>query len=190
MQGKKLMIKRRNIRVVAVVALVFVALTGARRSGGGGCDDDSSSSGTSGGFSSGGFSSSAGGTSGDYDSSTSSSTSGDVSSSSGPSYQPTYDPDASTDVRGSTTCDYDETTKKLQYNVTVSNSSTSDTFDYTFTVRWTRNSDEGLLGSDFQQVEDLGPGQSRTVTAESYYTFTEQTYYTCKVSSALKTRSS
>lgn len=190
-----------------MVAVVFVALTGARRSGGGGCDDSggssSSSSSSNGGFVNGGTSgtdststgtstsTSSGGTtyddytpsSGSYSSSTSSSSS---STSSTPT-EPSFEADVTSETTGSN-CRYDEATKQLQYDITVRNPASTTTYDYSLTVRWEKSTGGSLMGSDYERVK-VAPGQSQTVTMTSYYTFTERTYYTCRVVSASKYKS-
>ncbi|MBC3984868.1 hypothetical protein H8N00_03350 [Streptomyces sp. AC563] len=203
--------RRRHLRVVAMVAVVFIALTGARRSGGGGCDDnDSGSSSSSDGFVSG---SSSGGSSSGGSSSGDSSSGGDYGggsygggSYSGGSYnggtssgydstptpsptptEPTYVGDVSGETNGSN-CRYDQSSSQLEYDVTVHNPSTVTSYDYSITVKWAASSNSQTMGTDYERVT-VGPGQSQTVTMSSYYTFSEQTYYTCQVTSASKSAS-
>ncbi|MFF5716375.1 hypothetical protein [Streptomyces buecherae] len=198
--------RRRHLRVVAMVAVVFIALTGARRSGGGGCDDnDSGSSSSSDGFvsgsSSGGSSSGGSSSGGDYGGgsygggsysggSYNGGTSSGYDSTPTPSptpTEPTYDGDVSGETNGSN-CRYDQSSSQLQYDVTVHNPSTATTYDYSVTVKWAASSNSQTLGTDYERVT-VGPGQSQTVTMSSYYTFSEQTYYTCQVTSASKSAS-
>ncbi len=193
--------RRRHLWVVAMVAVVFIALTGARRSGGGGCDDnDSSSSSSSDGFVSGGSSGSgsSGGSSsgGDYGGgsygggSYSGGTSSGYDSTPTPSptpTEPTYDGDVTAETNGSN-CRHDQSTSQLQYDVTVHNPSTVTTYDYSVTVKWEASSNSQTLGTDYERVT-VGPGQSQTVALSSYHTFSEQTYYTCQVTSASKSAS-
>ncbi|MGK5630844.1 hypothetical protein [Streptomyces sp. URMC 123] len=189
--------RSRHVRAVAVAALVVVALTGARRSGGGGCDDSPSGSGGSGSSSSsggsgstGGFSSGGGSTTGDSSAGSSSSSSSGGINMPAPSRPSTYDPNALGEVRGAN-CRYDQGERKLKYDLTVTNSSSNQSFSYSITTKWTEGgSGTGrLMGSDFKSVT-VAPGQSQTVTADSFYTNSsgKSVYYTCKVDRATKFR--
>ncbi|TVL93726.1 hypothetical protein [Streptomyces sp. SAJ15] len=182
--------------MVAAVAVVFVALTGARRSGGGGCDDDNDGGSSSGGFTSGGVSSGGG------DSTGGDSTGGDSSSSTGltggpsdipsldptPSYTysapPTYNPDATSET-SATNCDYNQSSGKLVYDVKVTNTDPSRSFRYSISVKWTDDATGGLLGYDSQSLTVL-PNSNQSFTAESPYTFSKRTYFTCQISLATK----
>ena len=160
--------KRRYVRAVAVFAIVLVTLTGARRSGGGGCDDNGgSSSSSSGGITSGGTSTTGGG---GY-------------SSSSPS---TYSPDARAEVTV-TTCDYDQAAGRLKAGLSINNPSSTDTYKYSITVKFNKEPEGTIIGSDFLSAT-VGPGQTSTRTASSLHTFTEQTRFECEVSTAFKVR--
>ncbi|MFE9398537.1 hypothetical protein [Streptomyces flavidovirens] len=155
--------KLRHVRAVAVFGIAVFALTGARGSSGGGCDNNSS--GSSGGSSFGGSSSSSssssssggssyddGYTSGGYtsgDTSTGSSTTSGSTSSTGSSTTSGYTTGSSTTTgstsgsRGNTnitdvridSCLYDPS-RGIVAAVSATNSSSSENYTYTFTVRF------------------------------------------------------
>ncbi|MCX4825258.1 hypothetical protein OG883_36455 [Streptomyces sp. NBC_01142] len=152
------------------MAVVFVALTGARRSGGGSCDNDSGSSGSSTSGGSSGHSTSGG------------SSSGGLSSAS-PS--PT-DQDAIGDIKGSR-CTYDEVAEELNYDITITNSS-AQAYEYTFFVEWQDVADNGLIGIDeHSEPVTVAPGTSETIKAADTYHFTrDNVSYRCNVDWAMK----
>ncbi|MEV8306931.1 hypothetical protein AB0P36_06080 [Streptomyces flavidovirens] len=142
--------KLRHVRAVAVFGIAVFALTGARGSGGGGCDN--SSSGSSGGSSFDGSSSSSSSSSGgsSYDDGYTSGgyTSGDTTT--GSSTTSGYTTGSSTTTgstsgsRGNTnitdvridSCVYDPS-RGIVAAVSATNSSSSENYTYTFTVRFT-----------------------------------------------------
>lgn len=152
----------------------MIALTGGRRSGGGGCDDNDR-----GGSGGGSYSSSGGGTSGD---STSSGSTG------GPASATPTEQDAMADIEAGK-CTYDKVAEKLNYTVTVTNSSPQ-AYEYSFYVQWEDTADNGLIGiyDDYaDKPPTLGPGESRTIKAEDIYHFVkDNVQYRCKVDWALK----
>ncbi|MEU0395404.1 hypothetical protein ABZ208_21965 [Streptomyces sp. NPDC006208] len=168
--------QRRHVRVVAEMAVVMIALTGGRRSGGGGCDDNDR-----GGSGGGSYSSSGGSTSGDSTSSSGGGTGGQASAT-------PEDQDATADIKPGT-CTYDEAAEKLNYTVTVTNSS-SQAYEYSFYVQWEDTADNGLIGiyDDYADKPlTLGPGESRTIKAEDTYHFVKDNVrYRCTVDWALK----
>lgn len=162
--------QRRHVRMIATMAVVVVALTGARRSGGsdgdgGGCDNHGSSSSSSSGY-------------------TSSGTTGDSDSTGTATPSPTADIDAEQDVQGSG-CSFDEATEKLSYTITIKNSSTQD-YEYGYQVAWTDVSDDGVIGITDDKVV-VPAGQTRTVTAKDRYVFMKDGLrYTCELEWAVK----
>ncbi|MET9511141.1 hypothetical protein ABZX62_22205 [Streptomyces flavidovirens] len=151
--------KLRHVRAVAVFGIAVFALTGARGSSGGGCDNSSSGGSSFGGSSSSSSSSSGGSsyddgyTSGGYtsgDTTTGSSTTSGSTSSTGSSTTSGYTTGSSTTTgstsgsRGSTnitdvridSCLYDPS-RGIVAAVSATNSSSSENYTYTFTVRFT-----------------------------------------------------
>lgn len=157
--------KRRHIQAIALATLVFVTLTGARR--GGGCDDSSSGSSSS---------SSTGGHDDDFDI--------DVPGTAGrTSSGGRGTPDSDQSIRV-TDCRYNRTTQKFTSTIEVTNGSQNATYSYGINLRvvQTNGSSPGrTLGTDLVNVDNVGPGQSRTVTAETVTVpLTEQTSFECK----------
>lgn len=179
--------QRRSIRMLAVAMVGLMALTGCGKKG------RSHSSGL------GGFTS--GGSGGDLPASAPSGLPTDLASglpsdtlpsytpeNPVPSYSysapPTYNPDATSETSG-TNCRYDQSTSQFKYDVTVTNTDSTQSFRYAVSVKWNDYADDGLLGYDSQYVTVL-PGQSQTFTATASYTITKRTQYTCQVSLATK----
>ncbi|MET7932646.1 hypothetical protein [Streptomyces sp. NPDC005322] len=185
--------QRRSIRMLAVAMVGLIALTGCGKKGRG------HSSGL------GGFAS--GGSGGDSPASAPSGlptdlptglptdlpsglpsgipsyTPGNPTPASSYSAPPTYDPDATSDTDGSN-CDYDESTGRLMYDVTATNPDTTQSFEYSISVKW-NDSSGGLLGVDSQYVTVL-PSSSRTVTLDTSYTLTQYTSFTCQITTTSK----
>lgn len=168
--------KLRHVRAVAVFGIAVVALTGARGSHGGSCSggssgssggssssssssggsDSSSSTSSSGGdsSSSGGFSSTTGGSSDSTSSSTSSSsgsTTGSVPGVGGSS-------NASRDLRIAE-CKYDPS-RGLTTRITATNSSSSETYTYRFTVKFTNSG--STVGTRSGSILFVAPGKTES----------------------------
>ncbi|WNE98277.1 hypothetical protein PS467_24590 [Streptomyces luomodiensis] len=174
--------QRRSVRIVAVALIGLMALTGCGKKKGG-----SHGSGL-GGFTSGGsggdspLSDPSGLPTGlpSYDSST-------PTPSYSPSVPPTYNSDGTIDISASG-CDYDESTSSFEYTLTIRNPETQ-SMHYSITIEWENQAGGALLGSDYKSVT-VAPGSSQTLSATSYRYLTEQTSFTCDVTSALKYPSS
>ncbi|KRV50037.1 hypothetical protein AQ490_17585 [Wenjunlia vitaminophila] len=180
---------------------MLVTLTGARRSGGGGCDDDndnSHSSSTSGGFPGG---STDGGSGDDFDI--------DMPTIEPPTFEPpTYDPATEPAIAPSetiddpdaldevdiTSCDYDENTQELYSDLTVTNSASSGSYNYTITVKVEQTeggvTNGNVLATDMVTLNSLTAGSSQNVTSKSYYPLQEYTTFECSVTAATKYPSS
>ncbi|MFJ2342250.1 hypothetical protein [Streptomyces antimycoticus] len=100
---------------------------------------------------------------------------------------PTYNSDGTNDITA-TGCDYDESTHSFQYTLNLRNPETQ-SMHYSITIEWENQSGGSLLGSDYKSVT-VASGSSQTLSATSYRYLTEQTSFTCKVTSALKYPSS
>ncbi|WP_407560093.1 hypothetical protein [Streptomyces sp. 184] len=173
------------MRAIAVFAIVFITLTGARRSGDGGCDDDdsSSTSTTGGGYSSGGGDD-------DIEDDIDIEENTDIPGTSVPGADTTpTDSNALADVRIAN-CDYDETSQEFTSDVTITNSSSTQTYRYRILIAV--NEQEGgvtgdkLLSSDTVSLDSLAPGQSQTVPSESFRPLQETTTFECSISRASK----
>ncbi|KUJ70056.1 hypothetical protein ACZ90_06765 [Streptomyces albus subsp. albus] len=103
-----------------------------------------------------------------------------------PTYSPTpvYDESAFTETTTGT-CDYDESSGMLTYDITVSNTDPSRSFRYTLKVEWTKKSDGAHMGSDTRYVTVL-PNSSKTVTATAVHRLNTYTYFQCQLTSATK----
>ncbi|MEU1944209.1 MULTISPECIES: PT domain-containing protein [unclassified Streptomyces] len=100
---------------------------------------------------------------------------------------PTYNSNGTNDISASG-CDYDESTHSFQYTLNVRNPETQ-SMHYSITIEWENQSGGSLLGSDYKSVT-VASGSSQSLSATSYRYLTEQTSFTCKVTSALKYPSS
>jgi hypothetical protein len=194
--------KLRHVRAVAVFGIAVVALTGARGSHGGSCSgssgssggsssssssggsDSSSSSSSSGGdsSSSGGFSSSTSG--GTDSSSSSSSTSGGSTTGSVPGGGSS---NASRDLRIAE-CKYDPA-RGLTARITATNSSSSQTYTYRFTVKFTNSG--STVGTRSGSILLVAPGQSESRDFATPYVkrSTETLVGRCEVNSVTRTSS-
>ncbi|MFD3512035.1 hypothetical protein [Streptomyces sp. NPDC058657] len=199
--------KLRHVRAVAVFGVVVVALTGARGSNGGSCGGSSSSSSSS--SSSGGSDSSS--------SSSSSSSSGGDSSSSGDSSSTggfgssttTGGSDSSSSSSGSTTgsvpgvgggsgkasrdlridnCKYDPS-RGLVARITATNSSSSQTYTYRFTVKFTKGG--STLATRTGSILLVAPGQNETrdIAAPYVKKSTESAGGRCEVNNVTRSSS-
>ncbi|MFJ6697254.1 hypothetical protein ACIQM4_14440 [Streptomyces sp. NPDC091272] len=138
---------------MAVFGIAVVALTGARGSHGGGCGGGSSSSSSSGGDSS---SSTTGGS--DSGSSSSGSTTGSGSGTGGSSA-------ASRDLRIAD-CKYDPS-RGLIAGITATNSSSSQSYTYNFTVKFTNGG--SAVGTRTASISAVAPGRSQTSEVTTPY---------------------
>jgi hypothetical protein len=135
----------------------------------------------SGGLSSGGDSGS---------SSSSSGLSGGSTDAPTPSSPPTYDSSAIGEIDGER-CRYDRTLGRIEYDVKISNSSSTQAFRYTFTVRFKIGSSPNSsiatqpIGSEYKSVTVRGGGD-RTVTAHVSHSTNERMVYSCQVTSTSK----
>ncbi|WP_274563786.1 hypothetical protein [Streptomyces spiramyceticus] len=199
--------KLRHVRSVAVVAVVLVALTGARRGGdsGGGCDDNkssSSSSSSSDGYSSsGGFGSDDGYSSGGTSTSTSGSSSSGSSSTGKPSgVSGSRDSDSS---RGTTTeanedfwldrCQIrrDSATEgDVLFTYRITNGNSRQYANYNGTLEFVKKSDGTVLATAQYSVTNLAPGKTKTgrvhATALSYANDMETLIGKCTIKSVHK----
>ncbi len=96
---------------------------------------------------------------------------------------PTYNSDGTNDITASG-CDYDESTHSFEYTLNVRNPETQ-SMRYSITIQWDNQDGSGLLGSDYESIT-VSSGSSQTVNATSYRYLSQQTSFTCKVTSALK----
>lgn len=198
--------KLRHVRSVAVVAVVLVALTGARRGGdsGGGCDDNksSSSSSSSGGFGSDdGYSSSGGYSSGD----TSSSGSSSPGSSSAPRKPSGVSGSRDSDSSRGTTTEAKEdfwldrcqirrdsaTEGDVLFTYRITNGNSRQYANYNGTLEFVKKSDGTVLATAQYSVRNLAPGKTETgrvhATALSYANDMETLIGKCTIKSVNKT---
>ncbi|MFJ2744278.1 hypothetical protein ACIO3O_32025 [Streptomyces sp. NPDC087440] len=198
--------KLRHVRAVAVFGIAVVALTGARGSHGGSCGGGSSSHGSSSSSSSGGSDSSSSSSTGGYDSSSSSSSSSGGFSSSTTGGSDSTSSSSSSSSSGSvsgvsgggsnaanrdltiTDCKYDPSRGMLA-TITARNSSSSSTYNYSFTVSFTNNG--STVGSRSTSISAVAPGQSRSVDVSTVYVkrSTETLSGRCEVKYASRTSS-
>ncbi len=178
----------RSMRICAVALIGLIVLTGCGKKRGG-----SHGSGL-GGFTSGGN----GGDSplsgpSDLPSATPSGLPTDLPSYSAPtpsytySAPPTYNSNGTNDITASG-CDYDESAHSFEYTLSVRNPETQ-SMRYGISIQWDNQDGSGMLGSDYQSIT-VAAGSTQTVNASSYRYLTQQTSFTCKVTSALKYPSS
>ncbi|MEV5597077.1 hypothetical protein [Streptomyces sp. NPDC052496] len=105
-----------------------------------------------------------------------------------PTPQETYDPDGRTDARGSS-CRYDQSARRLEYSVSVTNPSLSKTFKYEMAVNWMKaRPADGTAFGLHQRSIIVRPGQTETYTATYYYTnrSTQEMWFTCEIRRARK----
>ncbi|CDR07597.1 hypothetical protein GCM10022420_003140 [Streptomyces iranensis] len=185
--------QRRSMRICAVALVGLIALTGCGKKKGGSHD------GGLGGFVSGGSGGNDNPASGPTDlpsgipTDLPSGAPSDLPSYDAPtpsytySAPPTYNSDGTNDITA-TGCDYDESTRSFQYTLNLRNPETQ-SMHYSISIEWEDQNGGSLLGSDYKSVT-VASGSSQTLSATSYRTLTEQTSFTCKVTSALKYPSS
>ncbi|WP_242440802.1 hypothetical protein [Streptomyces sp. CB02923] len=118
--------------------------------------------------------------------------------SSSPSYEPsyspsptpeeTYDPDGRSDARGNN-CRYDQSARRLEYSVSVTNPSLTKTFTYEMAVNWmkARPADGTAFGLHQRSIV-VRPGQTETYTATYSYTntSTRELWFQCEIRRARK----
>ncbi|MBB1256695.1 hypothetical protein [Streptomyces alkaliterrae] len=151
-----------------------------------------SSGGTSGGLSSGGTTGglSSGGSTGGL---SSGGTSGGLSSggtTGGYTPPPTFNPNALGEVVGQN-CRYDRGSARINYDVTIQNSSSEHAFTYSFTVAFRVGTSPSstiatrTLRTDYQTVT-VNAGGDRTVRPHASYSTNDRFVYSCQVTSARK----
>jgi hypothetical protein len=186
--------KLRHVRAVAVFGVAVFALTGARGSNGGSCGGSSSSSSSS--SSDDGYQASTGGadssssSSGGFGSSTTGGSDGSSSSSTGGSVPGVGGSNNSgaRDLRISQ-CKYDPS-RGLVASITASNPSASQTYSYSFTVKFTNAG--STVGVRSTRIVALGPGQSRTKDVSKVFVkkSTETLSGRCEVNNVVRTLAS
>ncbi|MFH8403423.1 hypothetical protein ACH4FX_01435 [Streptomyces sp. NPDC018019] len=105
-----------------------------------------------------------------------------------PTPEETYDPDGRSDARGNN-CRYDQSTRRLEYTVSVTNPSLTKTFKYEMAVNWmkARPADGTAFGLHQRSVV-VRPGQTETYTATYSYTntSTRELWFQCEIRRARK----
>ncbi|MFH8346053.1 hypothetical protein [Streptomyces sp. NPDC018045] len=105
-----------------------------------------------------------------------------------PSPEETYDPDGRSDARGSN-CRYDQSARRLEYTVSVTNPSLTKTFTYEMAVNWmkARPADGTAFGLHQRSIV-VRPGRTETYTAAYSYTntSTRQLWFQCEIRRARK----
>ncbi|NLU70734.1 hypothetical protein [Streptomyces sp. HNM0574] len=175
--------KLRHVRAVAVVTVVLVALTGARRSGGGSCDDSSSSTSSSstGDYDSGSYKDD------DYDTNV---TTGGSSGGTRPSPGPTTAGEQDVRITDCVITGVSETEAKVTWKYTVTNgNSGTEGSDYNGTFTF-EDSSGSLLSSTPFEVNAVTPGtpyRSQVEDTVHAYDGVASLSGRCKVSTVLKT---